>query len=401
MNSIYLFNRSLRLDDNLGLIKCLKESKNTTLVFCVDKNQAIPEKNKHFSSFSLGFMYKSLLELAYKIESINKNICLFIIHGYPKKAICDLVKKHNIDKLYINKDYTPYARSRVEELKKIIEVEEVEDYLLYNPSNLYNKSGKTYKVYTPFLKSTYDKKTKKPIKFNNKLLDKVVTIKQNIKERNAALKVLKENSNEPDIIPGREEGIKILLDISKTQNNYHTKRNFLNYKTSRLSPYIKYGCVSIREVWHIFLKMSNKKASRALLDQLIWREFYYHYYIFYPDELEWDYKTKVLDITNILKSAPKIVQATAVQLITTGFLHNRGRMILAHYLLHEKKLYWKDCERFYANHLTDYDPIVNIGNWLWIKKQPKFKWLNFDIQKKKWDKDDEYITKYPFSKLVN
>ena len=110
-------------------------------------------------------------------------------------------------------------------------------------------------------------------------------------------------------------------------------------------------------------------------------------YIYFPELLEWDKNPPevILD-----KKAPEIVKACYNQLNSTGFLHNRGRMILANYLLHNKKKYWKACDKMYAQRLVDYDPLVNIGNWLWIKKQPNFKWLKPEVQYKKWDKGCPY-----------
>ena len=156
----------------------------------------------------------------------------------------------------------------------------------------------------------------------------------------------------------------------------------MTYKTSNLSAYIKFGCISIREAWQAFGNIPGQ-SGKDLQRQLIWREFYYHMYIDFPEYLEWEKNPEeaILD-----KQAPKIVKACFNQLDTTGFLHNRGRMILANYLVHNKKKYWKSCDKMYARRLVDYDPIVNIGNWLWIKKQPVFRWLKPEVQLKKWDK---------------
>ena len=146
--------------------------------------------------------------------------------------------------------------------------------------------------------------------------------------------------------------------------------------------------MSIREVWEAFGKISDK-SSKLLKKQLLWREFYYHYYIDFPESLEWDKKAPEAKLNS---KAPDIVKACYNQLNETGFLHNRGRMILAHYLLHSQKIYWKSCDKMYATRLVDYDPIVNIGNWNFIKKQPKFKWLKPEVQYKKWDKGCPYTT---------
>jgi len=393
MTSIYLFQRALRLHDNLGLIKCLKESDNVLLVFCVDPRQAVKSKNKYFSHYSLGFMLESLIDLKNSISLQGSH--LHVLYGQPHIVLKSIVKFNNIKSIYINKDYTPFAVKRTKELSKLCKVIQVDDYLMYPLNKTLNKQFKPYKVYTPFKKvaltlkvdkvteNTDFKKLSSAKLINKKLFD-------NLKDNQMkAWEILNKYAKYSEFYRpgGRNEALKRLIEIKKEQKHYDKNRNNLMYKTTNLSAYIKYGCVSIREVFRAF------KGNPALVDQLIWREFYYHYYSFY-DELEWNKKPKEIKTNNIIKKAPDIVKACVFQLENTGFLHNRGRMILAHYMLHELNYYWKDCDKYYANRLVDYDPIVNIGNWLWIVKQPKFKWLNFDIQQKKWDPNYNYVKTY-------
>jgi deoxyribodipyrimidine photo-lyase len=303
---------------------------------------------------------------------------LGILYGEPHKILKDFVKKNNIKNIYINRDYTPFAIKRVKELKNICNVIEINDYLLFNPKSIRTTSGKAYRVYTPFMKIAEKKNIDKPKNISNNLLKKLCKVKINKK----AWDILKNNLKFSEIIGGREEAIKILKNINETQKNYDSCRNYLNYKTSQLSAYIKFGCVSIREAWEAFGTVKGE-SGKNLKRQLIWREFYYHMYIDFPELLEWDKNPEEVKLD---EKAPDIVKACYQQLDKTGYLHNRGRMILANYLLHNKKKYWKSCDKLYARRLVDYDPFVNIGNWLWINKQPKFRWLKPEVQYNKWDK---------------
>ena len=378
VNSIYLFQRSLRIDDNLGLIKCLEKSDKVYPVFCVDPRQAIPNNNPFFSPFALGFMLESLQDLDTQLKKIGSK--LYILYGEPHIVLSKLVKKHSIDYIYMNKDYTPFANKRAEQLEKICKIEQHKDYLLFPPGSIVTGSGKAYRVYTPFYNATNGKKVDKPIKISNILLKK---ISKNIYPEKKAWDSLKKYSKySPFYSPGgREEGLKRLDNLNNTQKYYKNCRDYLSYKTTYLSAYIKFGCVSIREVWETFNKVST--SANDLKRQLIWREFYYHMYIDFPEQLEWDKNPPEVKLD---KDAPDIVKACYNQLDKTGYLHNRGRMILAHYLVHYKKQYWKSCDKLYACRLVDYDPLVNIGNWLTINKLPKFKWIKPEVQLKKWDK---------------
>lgn len=366
----------MRLDDNIGLIKCLEESDKVLAVFCLDPRQANPRKNSYFSHHAFGFMNQSL---QYLNKELNNK--LLLLEGEPHKVLPGIIKKYNILNIYINTDYTPFAKKRTEELKKVLPVKEYQDYLLFNPGTITTGSNRAYRVYTPFLNKTKHKKVNRPIMLSNKLKNKFI---KNIKVNNKGWKYLEKYSKYSELyVPGnREEGLRRLEKIAETQKNYAKCRNYLKYRTSNLSAYIKFGCISIREVWEAFNNIRGK-SGRGLKDQLIWREFYYHYYNDFPEYLEWEKKSKEVGIKS---SYPEIVQQCYNDLDKTGFLHNRGRMILANYLLHNKKKYWKDCDKMYAKRLVDYDPLVNIGNWLWIKKQPKFKWLKPEVQNKKWNK---------------
>lgn len=379
VNSIYLFQRALRLNDNLGLIECLKNSDNVYPVFCVDPRQADPKNNPYFSPFSLGFMYQSLLDLDKQLKEYGSK--LYILYGEPHKILPNIIKKHKIEKIYMNKDYTPFANKRSQELSKICKIIEPEDYLLFSPGEIVTGSGKAYRVYTPFLRATERKKIKTPEKISPTILKKLA---KQINPEKKAWDLLEKNSKyslyyDPG---GRTEALKRLKSLKETQKNYSKCRDYLTYKTSNLSAYIKFGCVSIREAWEAFGNISGK-SGQDLRKQLIWREYYYQMYIDFPEYLEWDKNPEEVKLD---EKAPDIVKACFNQLDTTGFLHNRGRMILAHYLLHNKNKYWKACDKLYARRLVDYDPLVNIGNWLWIKKQPKFRWLKPEVQFKKWDK---------------
>ena len=384
VNSIYLFQRALRLDDNLGLIKCLQESDKVFPVFCVDPRQAVPKNNSFFSAFALGFMLQSLKDLDKQLKDIGSN--LHIIYGEPHKILPSIIKKYKIDKLYLNEDYTPFAKKRAKELNDIIDIEEVEDYLLFSPGEIVTGTGRAYRVFTPFLRATKGKRVLGPIKlsktFSKRLLKTTVTNKKpwNILEKNSKF-------SEYYVPGGREEALKRLKHLNQTQKHYDKCRNYLNYNTTNLSAYIKFGCVSIREVWEAFGKVSGKSGIE-LKRQLVWREYYSQYYYDFPERLEWNKNPAEAKLD---AKAPDIVKACYNQLDKTGFLHNRGRMILANYLLHTQKAYWKSCDKMYAKRLVDYDPLVNAGNWLFINKQPKFKWLKPEVQERKWNKGCPYV----------
>lgn len=400
MISAFLFQRSLRLDDNLGLLKALRESVSVLPVFCVDPRQATPSQNPYFSAYSLGFMYQSLQDLQKQLKS--KGSDLVLITGEVHKILPQLLRKRNVQTLYMNRDYTPFARKRAEQLTDNlgeIKLVEVDDYLLFDPNVICTKSGTAFRMFTPFMNKVLRKKVDKPIKISqtNKFMS-ASSLRSHPSDASLGSeasilsvrskkgwKLLEKFSKYAPLYDpgGREEGLRRLHDLPRTQKYYDRCRDYLTYRTSNLSAYIKFGCISIREARFGFGKISGR-SGQELKRQLLWREYYYHYYISYPEELEWNKKVSETKLNN---KAPRIVRDCYVKLDRSGYLSNRGRLILGNYLLKYQKSYWKQCDRMFARRLVDYDPIVNIGNWRWIEKQPKFKTLKPKVQEKKYDRE--------------
>jgi len=374
--NIFLFQRGLRLEDNLALHACLKVSDKVLGVFCLDPRQI---RGKYASPFALGFMLDSLRDLDSRLKKIGSQ--LIVLEGQPHLEVPKFVRKANAIRVYATMDYTPFAAKRSQQMIKVLgdKFVEVEDYLLFPKGALLNKSGKPYGVYTPFLGMVKSKSVPKP-KHYKRMLSKFTKF-----NHASSLKILEKISlpNE-HIRGGRTEGLKKLRRVAKLKD-YSKCRNFMQYRTTELSAYIKFGCISPREAYATFGKLGGKSGSE-LKRQLLWREFYYHYYAEYPKKLEWDKSPKTLAMKEFA-GMPEVIQKYALKLHNTGYINNRARLLLGNYLLHDKKKYWKTCDQFFARRLIDYDPIVNAGNWLWIKKQPTFRRLKHSVQEKKYDKE--------------
>lgn len=373
--NIYLFQRGLRLEDNLALYECLRKSQKVLGVFCLDPRQI---KGKYASPFALGFMLESLRDLDSSLRKNNSQ--LVILEGQPHIEIKKLLRETKAEYVYATRDYTPFAMERSEQMRKTFGEKfiEVEDYLLFPQGTLLNKSGKPYAIYTPFMNMVSKKKVSKP-KYYPTLLKKFTKYKS---PGNLSSLEKLSMSNE-EIKGGRTEGLK-KIKRAEDIKDYHKYRDFMQYRTTQLSAYIKFGCVSIREAYAAFVKLGGK-SGLGLKRQLIWREFYYHYYARYPEKLEWHKSSRILPIRDFEKM-PAVIKKYANILHTTGYINNRARLLLGYYLLHDKGKYWKTCDHFFAKRLIDYDPIVNAGNWLWIKKQPTFRRLKYAIQEKKYDR---------------
>ena len=388
--NLFIFHRDIRIEDNLALINLSKHGK-VVCVFIFTPTQI--KNNPYFSPNSFQFMCESLLELREDIHFRGGE--LYFLYGDQINVIQSIHSKHKIAKIGFNLDYTPYARRRDEDivdfcLNQNIELVTGEDYLLSPMGTFLKADGSPYVVYGPFKDNALKHKIEKPQKTHVQF-DKVSGLKP-------YWPTYTENK---DIVVrgGRKEGIKHL----KFHGYGH---NLLKNRTTELSAYIKYGCVSIREAY-------EANSNAVYHQQLLWREFYYYIGCYFPnvldkganfkskyDVIKWNYDKKWLEAWQQGRTGFPIIDACMRQLNTSGYMHNRGRLISSNFMNRILGLDWRLGEQYFANQLVDYDPIVNNGNWQWIAStgtdtKPYFQRVfNPWLQSYRYDKDAEYIKKW-------
>ncbi len=409
--SIFIFRRDLRLDDNTALIKACQESSKVYPIFITNPLQ-VGNQNSYRSQNSIQFLHESLLDLQ---ELSNNKIT--ILHGDNTKVIEHIIdnlnknKNNKISKVYCNQDYTPYAKKRDQELKELLDKNNIElhlfqDYTLTPIDSVLTDSGTPYTKYTPYKNKAMKIKIPEPVTFTKNLKDKLFKIKISKYEDDLDI-FLKYYSPNPhiNVHGGRVLGLQIIKN-SKNFVDYVKNRNTLTYKTTFLSAYIKFGCVSLREVYHGFHK--NLPSDSAFFNELYWHDFYAQAIYHYPKVLEgksMDERFDKIKWSGSLKDFEKwcqgetgfpIVDAAMKQINTTGFMHNRARMIVASFLVKTLLCNWRWGEKYFAQHLVDYDPASNVGGWLWtagggFDSQPYFRIFNPWTQSEKFDINAEYI----------
>jgi deoxyribodipyrimidine photo-lyase len=408
MKSIFIFRRDFRLDDNNGFIECYKKSSSILPIFIFTPEQVA--NNEYFSSNAFQFMLESLNELNNYLQS-NFNSQIHYYYGDNVKILKKLLKEYKYDSIFFNKDYTPYAQKRDKEITDFcnsnkIEYTEIEDYLLMPIGTFLKDDGKEYQKYTPFKNKakTFEIPTPNYPKFDKSKFDK---IKYTFKLED----LKKYYQMNPDLIVhgGRENANHILKNM-KQFANYATVRNDLNTPTTHLSAYIKFGCVSIREVYNAILKNIGIKST--LIDQLLWREFYYYLSYYNPkilgerkslkeqyDNIKWENKASNVSAWKDGNTGFPGVDAGMREMNQTGFMHNRARLITSGILIKILNCDWRIGEKYFATQLVDYDPIVNNGNWQWSSgsgadSQPYFRILSPWKQVIDNDPKCEYVKKW-------
>jgi deoxyribodipyrimidine photo-lyase len=416
--SIFIFRRALRLTDNIGLLEALKNSDTVIPIFIFTPTQL--EKNSYKSDNCVQFMIESLIDLNNQLNKRGSR--LFYFYGEPHDIINKLIKDNKkIDGVFINVDYTQYSIKRDKLIKRACENYDVslilhEDILLNPIKSILTGDNTVYEKFTPYYNKAIKQKVQSPIRNNySNYLKKTKKIKGEYK--GSIHKFYKKNNNIAEN-GGRDKAL-IKFKIINNNKKYNRDRNILHIKTTRLSAYIKFGCVSIREVYNLFrtkLGMSNN-----LIKQLYWRDFYYNISYEHPrvfikgknmkeeyDNMDWKKNITYIQKWKKGTTGYPIIDAAMRELNTTGYMHNRGRLLTSNFLVKVLGINWEIGEKYYAQKLIDYDPSVNNGNWQWSSgsgadSQPYFRIFNPWLQSKKHDKDCIYIKKWlpELKKVIN
>ncbi len=405
--TLHVFRRDLRLDDNTALIHALENSNKVIPCFIIDKRQV--KENEYKSNNALQFMIGSLKDLDNQLRKRRGKLYLF--YGIAEEVIEKLVSSLEIDLVTINRDYTPFSRQRDAKIQSTLKQKNVEfsshgDALLNEPETIHKNDLKPYTIFTPFLRKAKIIPVRKPVRNNhtNYYLKKI-KIQKNHKIFNQIL-----SQKNPNILldGGRKEGLKLLKNLRKL-SDYEKQREYpAKDYTSHLSAHIKFGTVSIREVYHQIIKLFGE--SHALITELYWRDFFTHITYNFPhviersfykkyDKIKWSYNKELFKSWCEGKTGFPIVDAGMKQLNTTGFMHNRVRLIAGSFLTKDLHIDWRWGEKYFAQKLVDYDPSVNNGNWQWVAStgcdaQPYFRIFNPWLQQKKYDTSCEYIKKW-------
>jgi deoxyribodipyrimidine photo-lyase len=404
-HSLFIFHRDLRIIDNTALNKAANKSEKISCCFIFDENQI--KNNEYFSENSFSFMIESLIELKEEIEKRGGKLNFF--NGKSEKVVDKILKENDIDAVYFNRDYTPFASKRDILITNICNENNVNsfsfhDALINYPGKVTKEDGGVYSVFTPFYKKSITYEVLKPkkleeINFQSKKLISAKDINE--------FKFAKVIENKLRQKGGRSSAIKILKDLNKFKN-YNKERDFpAKDIITHLSAHNKFGTVSIREVYY---KIKESINNEALIRQLYWRDFYTQIAFFFPhvfgenfrekyNSLKWSDDKEKFEKWKKGETGFPIVDAGMRELNESGFIHNRVRLVVASFLIKDLDIDWRKGEKYFATKLVDYDPSVNNGNWQWVAgtgtdAQPYFRVFNPWSQQKRFDPECKYIKKW-------
>jgi len=391
--TLFWFRRDLRLEDNAGLFRALKENKSILPAFIFDTE--ILDKLEDKADRRVEFIHQNLVELKNQLEALGSS--LLILLGNPVKIFQKLQPKN----VYTNHDYEPYARDRdaqVEEVlnKKGIAFKTFKDQVIFDCDEVLKDDVTPYTIFTPYSKKWKAKLTSfyvksYPVEKYFQHLKKVASL---------PLPSLNELgfSKAGGVFPERKIKVSII-------EKYHDLRNFpATHSTTRLSVHLRFGTVSIRKLVKIALK-----KNEAWLNELIWRDFYHMILWHFPnvekafkpayDRIEWHNNPDEFQAWCDGRTGYPIVDAGMRELNETGFMHNRVRMIVASFLTKHLLIDWRWGEAYFAKKLLDFDLAANNGGWQWASGSgcdaaPYFRVFNPYLQTEKFDPELKYIKQW-------
>lgn len=405
-HSLVIFRRDLRLRDNTALMHACEDSHAVHAVFILDPRQ-IDESNQYRSLNALQFMRESLDDLRDQIAQHGGK--LQILYGVPNEVLKDLLARNSLEAVYVNEDYTPFARERDVSLQELCKTADCAfftyaDSMLHRPGEVLKSDGKPYTVFTAYAKRA--SLSEVPVIQH---IARYNFIDQSLKSAYTEIPVsfMAYTNKQLVVSGGMQHGQKIIKSLSKFKN-YQKTRDFPSLSTTYLSAYLKFGCVSVREVYHAICEQLG--SDHLLIKQLLWRDFFTQIVFYFPqvighsfhseyDKLLWKNNRSDFERWCTGTTGFPIVDAGMRQLLATGWMHNRVRMIVASFLVKDLHIDWRWGEKFFAQHLVDYDPALNNGNWQWSAStgcdaQPYFRIFNPWLQQKKFDPACEYIKQW-------
>ncbi len=394
---IFWFRRDLRWRDNVGLYNALKSGYPVLPLFIFDTEilESLPPDDRR-----VRFIWDTLMKMDQRLFE-EHGTRMKILHGSPAACMESLLKQYQVKGVYTNRDYEPYARTRDHQIADLLDQNGVgfhtyKDQVIFEQDEVTKDDGKPYVVYTPYRK-----------KWEQALQTTTDLIAYEVQRENQRYVQQTERTGlsleKMGFTVSRTSWPAFSIDRERIQQ-YEELRNFpAQPGTSRIGLYLRFGTISIREVIRKIIRVEN----RTFLHELIWREFFMQILWHFPytmhssfkkeyDHIAWRNDEADFERWKTGNTGYPLIDAGMRELNTTGYMHNRVRMLVSSFLCKHLLIDWRWGEAYFAEKLLDYEQASNVGNWQWaagsgVDAAPYFRIFNPTTQVQKFDRQHEYI----------
>ncbi|MFA6188133.1 MAG: deoxyribodipyrimidine photo-lyase [Sulfuricurvum sp.] len=408
MRRILWFRRDLRVEDNL----LLSQEGDVLPIFIFDPAilESLASNNRRVT-----FIFNSLLNLKSALRARGLDLAIF--YGKPADVFGWLLKNGSYNDVCASGDYDAYALTRDREIAHLLKFNYLHDTYIFQPDEVLKKDKTPYQVFTPFYNCA-------KILFNPMHMEEFIPVSQPLIDFDYT-KIHCIDQNGHSTLPISLESIgfqpqsltvshtmspneKLEQFASKIASYAHDRDYMILDATSSLSTDLRFGTISIRAILR-WLSQQKKLGmdTEPFFRQLIFRDFYAMLLYHFPHLTTQNFRYRFEGIPNddyfeafcTAQTGVPIVDAGVRELLETGEMHNRVRMICASFFTKNLLLPWQWGEAFFAQYLMDYDAASNILSWQWsagtgVDPQPYFRIFNPYTQTAKFDKNAAYIKKH-------
>lgn len=416
--SLVWLRRDLRLHDHAALYQALATPGVVQPVFIFDSEilGAFPNPEDR----RLSFIASALRQIDATLKQRGGG--LLVLHGKASEIITQLTEVLGAAQVFAAEDFEPATIARDNNVQQALgnKFQRICDHLIFSPREILREGKSMYKVFTPYSRAwlaqltplssaPYDIKDQGRYADCDALRKKATAAGLNLVPLDLMLASIGYKEVPLPEWSVRDVATRIENFIATKVARYPQTRDIPGVEgTSRLSPYLRFGLVSVREL----LRAAQQHGhADKWISELIWREFYAAILFHYPESqtqelqphyrgtLKWNYDEARLAAWKEGRTGYPIIDAAMRELLTTGWMHNRARMIVASFLTKDLLLDWRLGEAHFAQYLMDYELASNVGGWQWAAStgtdaQPWFRIFNPTLQSKKFDPCGDYIRTY-------
>ncbi len=417
MRAIHWFRSDLRLNDNTALLAACEKASEVLPLYVLD-NALLTPKPK--ARARIRFMFQCLRDLDEQLRTRGSG--LVVRRGNPREVVPLVAREAGVELVTWNRDYSAFAKRRdaaVENALTIdgVRVKSCKDRVVFEAAELCTKAGGTYTVYTPYRRAWWRafSPTAAPPDASRWLRPPVPGIDRGTLPNDDVLNI---HDDTTDIPAGSEKHALERLDsfLENGAKDYARLRDLPAVDgTSRLSPYLRFGVISIRECFRqaqalMAMEPGTHTGVQTWMDELVWRDFYHAILDAFPhvgrcsfrreyDNLAWQNREDWFESWRKGRTGYPFVDAAMRQLNTTGWMHNRARMVVASFLTKDLLIDWRWGEEYFMRRLVDGDPASNNGGWQWAAStgtdaQPYFRVFNPVTQGERFDPDGGYVRRW-------
>ncbi len=413
------FRRDLRSIDNVALAEATRRAERVFCAFFLD-TEILDTLNSTLDR-RVEFIRDSLIELDQSLR--GKGGSLIVRSGQASKEVPRLANTLGVSAVFANRDYEPQAKRRDLDVAKAlnaagIDFESFKDQVIFEHPEVLSLSGRPFTIFTPYKNAWLKRLTDGDLTPFHAEAGKLAAA-HSTSEMPTLEQIGFESTNlrQLGIAPGMSGARTLLNDFRGRIEDYRTQRDFPAVKgVSYLSVHLRFGTISIRELATLALAtgaLSGREGAATWLAELIWRDFYFMILDCFPhvvdrafkpefDRIRWEDSAHSQTLYSAWcdgRTGFPLVDAAMRQLNTSGYMHNRLRMVTASFLIKDLGIDWRRGEAYFARQLNDFDLSANNGGWQWAASsgcdaQPYFRIFNPVTQSERFDPQGQFIRRY-------